>query len=104
MYSLLLWDKGPDVNDHDRLLKSTEVPINLARKFFSLEPKNFPILSSLSLDDYDLFSDDQLVALRQELETLIGLERFHNENIDRLLDLINEAEAKSKSVMFDPFR
>jgi hypothetical protein len=67
MYYLVIWDKELAATSRDGTLSKLEIPINLAKIFFQLDSAKFPSLSILSLDDYDLFSGDQIDILVRDL-------------------------------------
>ncbi len=103
MYNLIIWDTKLAATGEDGSLKKISIPIDLARFLFKLDPRSFPILSSLSLDDHDLFSDFQLDSLAEEL---IGVMNFNPSDlkiVDLMVDLVHEAKLQKKSILFDPF-
>jgi hypothetical protein len=102
MYCMLLWDKKAETQD--RLLHKIEISVELANQIFALPSASFPILSTLSFVDFDLFSDDDLNQLRQEFENFTQLNEIHAVKTLELIDLVREAELKNKAILFDPFR
>jgi hypothetical protein len=107
MYYLHLWDAKLACNGLDGSLSKVEIPLDLAESFFDLASGDFPILSSLCLDDYDLFSDEQLEFLIDELARFIDLVKLGEGGLERvrvMLGIISEAHSRQKGVLFDPFR
>lgn len=104
MYQLIVWDVDLADKTGDGKLYEANIPLNLARIFFSLDKNTFPLLSSLSLDDFDLFSDEQLDQLIDELMRMIGMYNSHQQEIDNLIDALKKAKNNQKKVLFDPFR
>uniref|UniRef100_UPI001C49998B hypothetical protein n=1 Tax=Pseudomonas sp. Larv2_ips TaxID=1896942 RepID=UPI001C49998B len=80
-----------------------EVPIEMANLLFDLDAKEFPILSSLSFDDYDMFSGSQLDSLADELLTAARLNPQVSKLVNPMLVLIYEAKSSMKDVLFNPF-
>lgn len=104
MYCLIIWDKSLAAIGQDGSLSKFEIPINLAKFFFRLDSAKFPKLSSLSFDDYDLFSGAQLQSLGQELLDVISIAPLASESINSMVKMIDEAQSSGKSILFDPFR
>lgn len=107
MYYLHLWDANLAANGLDGSLNKTEIPLELVRFFLALARNDFPILSSLCLDDYDLFSDKQLEFLIDELTRFINLANLGEVGLERvrvMLQIVMEAQSEQKWVLFDPFR
>jgi hypothetical protein len=103
MYYLMLWDKKMASVDKDGCLDKVEVPIEMANLLFDLDAKEFPILSSLSFDDYDMFSGSQLDSLADELLTAARLNPQVSKLVNPMLGLIYEAKSSMKDVLFNPF-
>ena len=72
--------------------------------FFSLPIEKFPILSSLSLYDYDIFSSDE--ELDDIINELDNVTEFCSNDIDisNIKSFILNAKSVGKPIMFDPFR
>ena len=79
MYYLLLWDYEKYSNNKDGAIESLIIPQKCYELFFSLPIEKFPILSSLSLYDYDI-------------------------DISNIKSFILNAKSVGKPIMFDPFR
>lgn len=77
--------------------------MDMARFFFELSAENFPILSSLSFDDYDFFSGEQIDSLVYELTEVVKINPAASKLVDSMLKVISEARSFEKSIMFDPF-
>lgn len=88
----------------DGSLCKLEIPIDLAKFFFQLDSANFPYLSSLSFDDYDLFSNGQFEYIIHELFGVASLIPSFSESINAMLKLISAAQSLGKEILFDPFR
>ena len=104
MYYLIIWDRGLAVAGQDGSLSKLEIPTDLAKFFFRLDSGKFPALSSLSFDDYDLFSDAQLESLIDELLDVASINPSAADHINSMVKVIREAKSLGKSIMFDPFR
>lgn len=104
MYRLIVWDKCLAAAGQDGSLSTFEIPVGLARFFFGLDSEKFPILSSLSFDDYDLFSDAQLDSLIHELFGVASINPSAVDHINLMIKVIFEAKSLGKSILFDPFR
>jgi len=104
MYYLIIWDKDLAATGQDGSLSKLEIPIELAKLFFQLDSAKFPSLSSLSFDDYDLFSDAQFESLIQELLDVASTSPLSSEPIKAMLNVISKAQSLGKSILFDPFR
>lgn len=64
------------------------------------------MLSELSNCDMELFSDEQLGELREEIRNLMKYELSGQDVQDYLLSviaLIDQANSNSKSILFSPF-
>jgi len=104
MYYLIIWDKGLAATGQDGSLSKLEIPTDLAKFFFHLDAGKFPILSGLSFDDYDLFSDAQLESLIHELLGVASINLSAADYINSIVKVIFEAKSLGKSILFDPFR
>lgn len=104
MYKLLIWDKQLAADGHAGAIAELEVPTDLAKLFFKLDSLAFPLLSSLSFDDYDLFSGDELPVLIAEIRDIHQNALEFSENIDAMIGAIIEAQSQGKAVLFDPFQ
>jgi hypothetical protein len=104
MYYLIIWDKGLAAAGKDGSLYKLEIPMDLAKFFFHLDSGKFPILSRLSFDDYDLFSDAQLESLIHELLGVVSIKPSASNPINLMVQVISEAQYLGKSILFDPFR
>ncbi|MBG7619677.1 hypothetical protein I5R65_09415 [Herbaspirillum sp. AP02] len=104
MYYLIIWDKELASTGQDGCLRKLEIPIDLAKYLFRLEGGSFPVLSQLSFDDYDLFSDTQLELLIQELKNVRAADLSTTDQINSMVQLIIDAKSLGKSILFDPFR
>lgn len=104
MYYLILWDTDLAANSIDGALNKVEIPIDLANFFFRLDSSAFPILSSLSFSDYDLFSDEQLDLLTSELHQVANVNAAALASIQSMIKIISDAKSLGKHVLFDPFR
>jgi len=104
MYYLIVWDKDMAAAGQDGSLSKLEIPIDLANIFFRLDTAQFPSLSSLSFDDYDLFSDAQIESLIHELLGVASTNPLCFESINAMLKVISKAQSLGKGVLFDPFR
>jgi hypothetical protein len=104
MYYLIIWDKNLGAPIQGEILSKLEVPLDLANIFFQMDSAKFPILCSLSFDDYDLFSDKQLESLIHELLGVASIHPSYSEPIGAMLKLISMAQSSGKAILFDPFR
>jgi hypothetical protein len=104
MYYLVMWDKGLASSGQDGCLDKIEIPLDVARLFFGLDNEQFPILSSLSLDDYDIFSDLQIDSLVDELLAVMSIHPLHSELVKTIVEFALKAKSLMKSILFDPFR
>ena len=73
MYYLMMWDTGLAAVGRDGCLDRIEIPLDVASFFFRLDVEQFPMLSSLSFDDYDLFFGAQISALADELVAVANI-------------------------------
>lgn len=78
--------------------------IGVSKIFFTLDSTTFPILSSLSFDDYDLLSNDQIKKLDAELDVFSSQYFIFSSLIKEMRDFISYAYKTEKSILFDPFR
>lgn len=104
MYYLIIWDKERASIGQEGCLSKLEIPIDLAKYFFQLDGGEFPILSQLSFDDYDLFSGAQLEALVDELQRLSVPSHLAADDIHPMVKVVLDAKSLGKSILFDPFR
>ncbi|RAM62005.1 hypothetical protein RB25_23760 [Herbaspirillum rubrisubalbicans] len=104
MYYLIIWDKALAASGRDGCLSRLEIPMDLAKYFFQLEERRFPILSQLSFDDYDLFSGSQLESLIHELQRASNINLLAADHLNAMVKLIWDAKSLDQSVLFDPFR
>lgn len=104
MYYLIIWDKDLAASGQDGSLSKLEIPIDLAEIFFQLDTDLFPILSSLSFDDYDLFSGTQIESLIHELLGVASTNPIFSETINLMLGVISKARSLGKGILFDPFK
>ena len=104
MYYLLLWDYEKYSNNKDGAIESLIIPQKCYELFFSLPIEKFPILSSLSLYDYDIFSSDE--ELDDIINELNNVTEFCSNDIDiaNIKNFILNAKSVGKPIMFDPFR
>lgn len=104
MYYLIIWDKELASIGQDGCLSKLEIPIDLAKYFFQVDGGEFPILTQLSFDDYDLFSGAQLESLIDELQRLSITNHLAADDINSMVKLVLDAKSLGKSILFDPFR
>ncbi|WP_043420148.1 hypothetical protein [Cupriavidus basilensis] len=104
MYYLTVWDKDLAATGKDGALSRLEIPMDMANFLFALDSEEFPILSSLSFDDYDLISGDVIESLAHELIEVVRINPSASGFIDLMLKKILEARSLEKSILFDPFR
>ena len=97
MYYLIIWDKELAAIGRDGSLSKLEIPIDVAESFFRLDSTKFPNLSSLSFDDYDLFSDDQVEMLVRELLGFARTNPLFSEVIEAMLRMISKAQSLAKA-------
>jgi hypothetical protein len=99
-----MWDKDLASIGQDGCLDRVEVPLDVANFFFQLDVEKFPALSSLSFDDYDMFSGAQIDLLVGELFAVVSINPLVSETVKPMLDLMFKAKSMRKNVLFDPFR
>jgi hypothetical protein len=104
MYKLIVWDKSLAAAGHVGSIAEVEVPIELAQQFFRLDSIAFPLLSSLSFDDYDLFSGDELSALAAEMRKVQQNLSVFARDIESIIGVVGEAQSQGRAVLFDPFQ
>jgi len=104
MYYLVVWDKNLAATGQDGVVSNFEIPMDLAELFFHLDSAKFPNLSSLSFDDYDLFSGSQIESLAQELLHVAGANPLFLTPINTMMEMVYKAQSLDKSILFDPFR
>lgn len=103
MYYLIIWDKISALHNDDGCVRKVRIPDTFARKIFELDPQKFPLLSSLSFDDYDLFSGNELENLIEEFRSITKTEN-NTDVTNKIVDGIIEAQSLDSCVLFDPFR
>lgn len=104
MYYLIVWDRDSASFGQDGLPDKVEIPIEMADFFFNLDEKEFPLLSSLSFDDYDMFSTSQMDPLMAELVAAASVNPSASRLVELMMALIFRANSSGKNVLFDPFR
>ncbi|WHS59040.1 hypothetical protein [Pseudomonas sp. G2-4] len=104
MYYLVMWDKDLASVGQDGCLDKVGIPLDVANFFFKLDVEQFPILSNLSFDDYDMFSDSQIDSLVGELLAAASLNPPIFELVKLMVKFILKAKSLRKNVLFDPFR
>jgi len=104
MYKLIVWDKFLAATDQDGGVAELEVPVDLAKYLFELDSTKFPLLSGLSFDDYDLFSDVELTALVEELRRVEESKPAFVGIIETMVSAIALAKSMGKAILFDPFQ
>ena len=70
---------------------------------FSLDAREYPILSSLSLDDYDIFSGHELILLNKEIEKAKKENLIYSNEFDKIKIIIDKAIHGNIKIIFDPF-
>lgn len=103
MYYLIVWDKDLASVGQDGCIDKIEISLDVASFFFRLDVEQFPILSSLSFDDYDMFSDSQIDSLVGELFAAAGINPLISEIVKLMVGLMLEAKSLRKNILFDPF-
>ncbi|MET3498397.1 hypothetical protein [Variovorax boronicumulans] len=103
MYNLIVWDTELAAAGGNGSLKKMSIPLDFARLLFQLPSAGFPILSSLSFDDHDLFSGFQLDSLAGELIEVLNIDPSASSLVDLMVSFIRDAKLQKKSVLFDPF-
>jgi hypothetical protein len=104
MYYLMMWDTDLASIGQDGCLDKVEIPLDVASFFFRLDVEQFPTLSSLSFDDYDMFSNSQIDSLVDELFAVVSINPLVSETVKLMVDLMFKAKSLRKNVLFDPFR
>jgi hypothetical protein len=104
MYNLIIWDKVRAATGQEGSLSKLEIPIDFAKFLFQQDSVKFPSLSSLSFDDYDLFSDAQIESIVQELLDVARVNPQYSEHINAMMNVISMAQYLGKDILFDPFR
>lgn len=104
MYYVMIWDKDLASTGRDGCLDKIEIPLNMANFLFRLDAEQFPILSSLSFDDYDMFSGLQIDFLIDELLAAASMNSLISEMAKLMMSLMLKAKSLGKNVLFDPFR
>ncbi|WP_248740913.1 hypothetical protein [Pseudomonas sp. MWU12-2029] len=104
MYYLMIWDKDLASVGRDGCLDKIEIPLDVAKFFFRLDARQYPILSSLSFDDYDMFSGSQIDSLLGELFSVASINPLVFEGVELMKDLMLKAKSLGKNILFDPFK
>ncbi|MDL5593595.1 hypothetical protein QS468_12830 [Bacillus subtilis] len=104
MYYLMIWDKDLASVGRDGCLDKIEIPLDVANFFFRLDARQYPILSSLSFDDYDMFSGSQIDSLLGELFSVASINPLVFEGVELMKDLMLKAKSLGKNILFDPFK
>lgn len=104
MYYLMIWDKDLASIGRDGCLDKIEIPLDVANFFFRLNVEQYPILASLSFDDYDMFSGAQIDSLVGELFSVASTNPLISERIELMVDLMLKARSLGKNILFDPFK
>lgn len=101
MFIVYLWDKAVG----ESITALEDFPGN--ESFLIRNDRcRYPLLSELSNCDMELFSDEQLGELREEIRSLMKYELSGQDVQDYLLSviaLIDQADSDSKSILFSPF-
>ncbi|MBN0653490.1 hypothetical protein JTM24_32770, partial [Pseudomonas aeruginosa] len=77
---------------------------DVANFFFRLDVEQYPILSSLSFDDYDMFSGAQIDSLVGELCSVASINPLISETVESMVDIMLKARALGKNILFAPFK
>ncbi|WP_248741941.1 MULTISPECIES: hypothetical protein [unclassified Pseudomonas] len=104
MYYLMIWDKDLASIGRDGCLDKIEIPLDVANFFFRLDARQYPILSSLSFDDYDMFSGSQIDSLLGELFSVSSINPLVFEGVELMKELMLKAKSLGKNILFDPFK
>ena len=104
MYYLIMWDKDLASIGRDGCLDKIEIPLDVASFLFRLDAERYPVLSSLSLDDYDMFSGSQVDSLADELRSVVCIDPVVSEIAKLMIDFMLKAKSLEKNILFDPFR
>ncbi|MDE9758507.1 hypothetical protein [Pseudomonas aeruginosa] len=104
MYYLMIWDRYLASIGRDGCLDKVEIPLGVANFFFRLDVEQYPILSSLSFDDYDMFSGAQIDSLVGELCSVASINPLISETVESMVDIMLKARALGKNILFDPFK
>ncbi|MCU9532800.1 hypothetical protein [Pseudomonas mosselii] len=100
----MLWSKERAAAGLDGVLKVIEITKDAIPMLINADSKNYPLLSKLCLDDYGLYSGEQLDRLRLELKNMSRATNGMDGFFCSLDDLALEARVLGESVLFDPFR
>lgn len=103
MYHMHIWDTDEASKGRNGSVRSVAIPLSIAQYLFGLPAERFPILSSLSFDDYDLFSDVELNHLINELIDAARVNPGVSEHFDLMVGITLDAKRLGKKVLFDPF-
>ncbi|MFJ1299582.1 hypothetical protein ACILG0_06410 [Pseudomonadota bacterium AL_CKDN230030165-1A_HGKHYDSX7] len=103
-YYLMIWDVKLASRGYDGCIFKIDIPVPVAKFFFELNALEYPVLSSLSFDDYDLFSGPEIDGLVDELLSTVRLNPLVSETVSSMVNLIANAKSLEKHVLFDPFR
>ena len=99
-----MWDKDQASIGQDGCLEKVEISLNIANFFFKLDVDEFPILSSLSFDDYDMFSGSNIDSLVGELLAAVSTNPLISESVQSIFEFVLKTKSLRKEVLFDPFR
>ncbi|PYB72728.1 hypothetical protein [Pseudomonas soli] len=86
------------------MLKVIKIPSGAISMLLDAKPKDYPLLSELCLDDYGLYSGEQLDRLRIELKDMSRATKGMDGFFCSLDAFALEARVLGESVLFDPFR
>ncbi|EGT3586769.1 hypothetical protein R4U62_000525 [Proteus mirabilis] len=101
MFIIYLWDKA--IGESIRSLDDFSGNENFLIRD---DLCKYPLLSKLSNCDMELFSDGQLIDLRQEINSLMKDELLDQNAYDYLrsvVSLIDDAYHNNKGILFSPF-
>lgn len=102
MFIIYIWDKAIG-----KSIESLEDFSGNEKFLIQADHNKYPLLSELSNCDMELFSDEQLVQLRQEINRLLIEGEPLGENIctylSSVISLVDRAYSDNQSVLFSPF-
>lgn len=104
MYYLIVWDKDLASTGQGGCIDKIDIPLDVATFLFRLDAEQYPILSSLSFIDYDMFSGSEINSLIGEMFSASSIKPLISEVIARMVGLMLKAKSLGKTVLFDPFK
>lgn len=102
MFNIHIWNRF-DISLGKQSLNKIKVSDDFSKLLVLQNEENYPLISDLSLDDYSLFTYNQLDDLNDEFSLLNTKYPEYTNEIMNIKDSLKIAIEMRKEILFDPF-